>query len=229
MTDDTKSNSSPTQIRFKVAKSYGRAQVQRRKTIQNFYEFQKKCLELSAEYYQGIANLLEETDVSLFLAPPTPGADPLNIINETGMVMSGMLGPGYVVNDRFIGGKLLKKRVYGEDVEVNDNNSEEAYYSENQKAKHRRAPRQLWSDEEVERLKAAHDRYNGDWELIIKEFEPERTRIQIFQKARQMGLHNEGEEDEEIEETINFENSRIEIKNEKNYTDPKENNKKNEG
>ncbi|CAB4377487.1 hypothetical protein GLOIN_2v1627926 [Rhizophagus irregularis DAOM 181602=DAOM 197198] len=134
-----------TQFRFKVNKTYhNKMHVPRRKTVYNFYEFQKKCLELSADYYQGISNLLKETDVSLFLAPPMPGTDPLHIINETGMVISA--------------------------------------------PKHRRAPRQLWTDDEVERLKAAHDKYSGDWELIIKEFEPERTRIQIFQKARQMGL-----------------------------------------
>lgn len=94
------------------------------------------------------------------------------------MVISGMLTPGmggYSVNPQYSNKKL--KRHAGDDVEVS---GEEAYSSENQKAhKHRRAPRQLWSEEEVERLKAAHDKYNGDWELIIKEFEPERTRFVI--------------------------------------------------
>ncbi|CAG8554515.1 10340_t:CDS:2 [Diversispora eburnea] len=165
-----------TQFRFKVNKTYhNRMHIPRRKTIHNFFEFQKKCLELHAEYYQGISNLLKETDVSLFLAPPTPGVDPLQIINETGMVISGMLAPGMSgyssVNPQYSNRKL--KRNAGDDVEAS---GEEAYSSESQKAhKHRRAPRQLWSEEEVERLKVAHDKYNGDWELIIKEFEPERT------------------------------------------------------
>lgn len=178
-----------TQFRFKVNKTYHtKMHVPRRKTVYNFYEFQKKCLELSADYYQGISNLLKETDVSLFLAPPMPGTDPLHIINETGMVISGMLNPGlgeYAVSPQNYSNKKLKRHGR-DDISAS---GEEAYSSENQKApKHRRAPRQLWTDDEVERLKAAHDKYNGDWELIIKEFEPERTRIQIFQKARQMGL-----------------------------------------
>ncbi|CAH1761786.1 14909_t:CDS:10 [Entrophospora sp. SA101] len=110
MSEDNKSQSphSPSQIRFKVTKTYNpRVQVQRRKNIHNFYEFVR------------IANLLKETNVTLFLEPSTPGTERLNIINETGMAMSGSIN------------------------------------------KHRRAPRQLWSDEEVERLKAAHDKYNG--------------------------------------------------------------------
>ncbi|CAG8702126.1 13387_t:CDS:2, partial [Acaulospora colombiana] len=174
---------SATQFRFKVNKTYhNRMHIPRRKAINNFFEFQKKCLELHAEYYQGISNLLKETDVSSFLVSPSPGVDPLHIINETGMVISGMIAPGM---GGYYSNKKLKRHA-SDDVEAS---GEEAYSSENQKVqKNRRAPRQLWKDEEVERLKAAHDKYNGDWELIIKEFEPERTRIQIFQKARQMGL-----------------------------------------
>ncbi|CAG8618118.1 15583_t:CDS:2, partial [Racocetra fulgida] len=135
---------------------------------------QKKCLEIHAEYYQGISNLLKDTDVSLFLAAPSPGIDPLQIINETGMVISGMLAPGmsgYSVGNQNYSNKRLKRHI-GDDVEIS---GEEAYNSENQRHKHRRAPRQLWTDDEVERLKAAYDKHNGDWELIIKEFEPERT------------------------------------------------------
>ncbi len=105
-----------------------------------------------------------------------PGTDPIHIINETGMVISGMLNPGlggYTVSPQNYSNKKLKRHGR-DDISAS---GEEAYSSENQKApKHRRAPRQLWSDDEVERLKAAHDKYNGDWELIIKEFEPERTR-----------------------------------------------------
>ncbi|KAF0560692.1 hypothetical protein F8M41_001275 [Gigaspora margarita] len=177
-----------TTYKFKVNKTYhNKMHIPRRKTIQNFFEFQKKCLEIHAEYYQGISNLLKDTDVSLFLAAPSPGIDPLQIINETGMVISGMLAPGmsgYSVGQNYSNRRL--KRHIGDDVEIS---GEEAYNSENQRVhKHRRAPRQLWTDDEVERLKAAYDRHTGDWELIIKEFEPERTRIQIFQKARQLGL-----------------------------------------
>ncbi|CAJ0851569.1 7972_t:CDS:2 [Entrophospora sp. SA101] len=103
MSEDNKSQSphSPSQIRFKVTKTYNpRVQVQR------------------------IANLLKETNVTLFLEPSTPGTERLNIINETGMAMSGSIN------------------------------------------KHRRAPRQLWSDEEVERLKAAHDKYNENFRSL---------------------------------------------------------------
>ncbi|CAG8670000.1 2126_t:CDS:2, partial [Racocetra persica] len=161
---------------------------------------QKKCLEIHAEYYQGISNLLKDTDVSLFLAAPSPGIDPLQIINETGMVISGMLAPGmsgYSVGNQNYSNKRLKRHI-GDDVEIS---GEEAYNSENQRHKHRRAPRQLWTDDEVERLKAAYDKHNGDWELIIKEFEPERTSSNcptwftkqykkgiIDESARQMGL-----------------------------------------
>lgn len=108
-----------------------------------------------------------------------PGTDPLHIINETGMVISGMLNPGlgeYAVSPQNYSNKKLKRHGR-DDISAS---GEEAYSSENQKApKHRRAPRQLWTDDEVERLKAAHDKYSGDWELIIKEFEPERTRFVI--------------------------------------------------
>nr|CAG8533914.1 14863_t:CDS:2 [Entrophospora candida] len=125
MSEDNKSQSphSPSQIRFKVTKTYNpRVQVQRRKNIHNFYEFVR------------IANLLKETNVTLFLEPSTPGTERLNIINETGMAMSGSSTSEYaVLNDRF----------------------------NNNVNKHRRAPRQLWSDEEVERLKAAHDKYSA--------------------------------------------------------------------
>ncbi|KAG9286205.1 hypothetical protein G9A89_014191 [Geosiphon pyriformis] len=170
--------------------------VPRRKAIHNFYEFQKKCLELSADYYQGIANLLRETDVSLFFSPTNQG-ESLSFINETNhMILSNMIntnpseagggggGGGGTVTAGFAEPISNKNKRKEREFESEDSDG-----SENKKStRNRRAPRQLWTEEEVEKLKNAHDKHNGDWELVIKEFEPERTRIQIFQKARQIGL-----------------------------------------
>ncbi|CAG8458765.1 9946_t:CDS:10 [Ambispora gerdemannii] len=166
--------------------------------IHNFYEFQKKCLELSADYYQGIANLLRETDVSLFLSPGIQG-DSLSFINETNMIFKNMTSS---LNASTSGGAAAlassSSSAYPETQIIRSNkrkyeseeSGEDGYHSDGKKTapKHRRAPRQLWTDEEVAKLRAAHDKHKGDWEQVIKEFEPERTRIQIFQKARQIGL-----------------------------------------
>ncbi|CAG8464919.1 3194_t:CDS:10 [Ambispora leptoticha] len=148
--------------------------------IHNFYEF-------------GIANLLRETDVSLFLSPGVQG-ESLSFINETSMILKNVMntnasggaaalasssGSAYADNQIT---RSHKRKFESDESGGEDSDSKKAM------PKHKRAPRQLWTDDEVAKLKAAHDKHKGDWEQVIKEFEPERTRIQIFQKARQIGL-----------------------------------------
>jgi len=126
---------------------------------------------------------MRDTDVTLFISPLHQG-DPLHIINETGMVISGMLNAPSNTYAASSPGVVKRETNSGENVPEETDGSSPNKPSQ----KNKRAPRQLWGEEEVERLKASFKKYNGDWEAIIKEFEPDRTRIQIFQKARQIGL-----------------------------------------
>ncbi|CAG8661946.1 4407_t:CDS:2, partial [Paraglomus occultum] len=166
-------NTAPPTYKFKVNKEYSNHKPRmlippRRKAIHNFYEFQKKCLELSADYYQGIANLMRETDVTLFISPLNQG-DPLQIINETGMVISGMLNPPSTTYGSGPGAVKHNKENNGENVQELESGPNKPTQ------RNKRAPRQLWGEEEVARLKASFTKYQGDWEAIIKEFEPDRT------------------------------------------------------
>jgi len=118
---------------------------------------------------------MRETDVTLFISPLNQG-DPLQIINETGMVISGMLNsptysgsPGVVKHNR--------------EISNSDNVQEPEGTPNKQAQRNKRAPRQLWGEEEVTRLKESFTKYQGDWEAIIKEFEPDRTRYVMSEIA----------------------------------------------
>jgi len=119
---------------------------------------------------------MRETDVTLFISPLNQG-DPLQIINETGMVISGMLNPP---STTYGGGPGVVKH---REINNGDNVQESEGGSNKQAQRNKRAPRQLWGEEEVARLKSSFRKYQGDWEAIIKEFEPDRTRYVMSEIA----------------------------------------------